>query len=123
MGMPSIVRDSGLRLCFCPNINRGSGSLRYFYMDMPSCARDSDLPSYFLLSCARDSDLPSYFYTGTPNFARDSGLRSYFYTDMPNLARNCGLLAQLCTPFPFAFVLLHFSPVCPRSAAARVPFA
>ena len=92
-------------------------------MGMPSCARDSDLPSDFLLSCARDSNLPSYFYTGTPNFARDSGLRSYFYMDMPNLARNCGLLAQLCTPFPFAFVLLHFSPVCPLSAAARVPCA
>ena len=92
-------------------------------MDMPICARDCDLSSYFLLSCARGSNLPSYFNTGTPNFARDSGLRSYFYMGMPNPARNCGLLAHFCTPFPFAFVLLHFSPVCPLSAAARVPFA
>ena len=57
-----------------------------------------------------DSGTRLHFYTGTPNFARESGLRLYFDVDMPSLARNCGLPAQLCTPFPLAFVLLHLAP-------------
>ena len=89
-----------------PNANRDSGSRLYFYMDMPSCARDSDLPSYILLSCARDSDLPSYVYTGTPNFARFSGVRSYFYMGMPSRSK-----LRLACP------TLHAFPVRLRASA------